>query len=263
MSREIEHANRQAWDKLVEKGNQWTVPATSDAIARARKGDCRIVLTPEKLVPPEWLDPLNGKRILCLAGGGGQQAPLLAAAGAAVTTLDNSPRQLEQDQLVAKRENLSIRSVLGTMDDLSAFADASFDLIVHPCSNSYATNVLPVWREAHRVLVDHGHLLSGFVNPLLYVFDEGALERGELIARHKIPYSDVDALSQAEQAKLRAAGEPLVFGHSLNHQIGGQIDAGFVITGFYEDLWKTSKLSDHIHAFIATRALKLPQHACG
>ena len=35
------------------------------------------------------------------------------AAGATVTTLDNSPRQLEQDRLVAAREGLAIETVQG------------------------------------------------------------------------------------------------------------------------------------------------------
>ena len=30
-------------------------------------------------------------------------------------------------------------------------------------------------------------------------------------------------------------GQPLEFGHTLEDQIGGQLEAGFVITGFYED----------------------------
>jgi len=74
--------NRKAWDSLVAKGNRWTQPVSGDVIAAARKGEWGIVLTPEKPIPRSWLDPVEGKKILCLAGGGGQQAPILAAAGA-------------------------------------------------------------------------------------------------------------------------------------------------------------------------------------
>jgi hypothetical protein len=38
----------------------------------------------------------------------GQQGPILAAAGARVTVLDNSPRQLSQDRMVAERDGLEI-----------------------------------------------------------------------------------------------------------------------------------------------------------
>ena len=61
----------------------------------------------------------KSKDILCLASGGGQQAPILAAAGANVTSFDNSAKQLEQDKLVANRENLEIRIEKGDAADLS------------------------------------------------------------------------------------------------------------------------------------------------
>ncbi|MBI9047597.1 MAG: SAM-dependent methyltransferase, partial [Anaerolineaceae bacterium] len=40
-------------------------------------------------------------------------------------------------------------------------------------------------------------------------------------------------------------------------QIGGQIDAGFVIAGFYEDRYDESYLAKYTDIFIATRAIKL------
>ena len=249
--------NRKAWDSLVRKGNRWTQPVSSETIAAARKGDWEIVLTPEKPVPRDWLEPIAGKRVLCLAGGGGQQAPILAAAGAEVTTLDNSPGQLEQDQVVAEREGLTIGSVLGDMRDLSAFDDNSFDLIVNPCSNSFIPDVNPVWQESYRVLKQGGSLMVGFINPLTHIFDYDKMEAGELLVRHKIPYSDYD-LPEEERQLLIDQDEPLWFGHSLADQLGGQIAAGFSITGFYEDRWQELKaLSELIDLFIATRATKL------
>ncbi len=249
--------NRDAWDRQVDAGNQWTIPATPAAIAESRSGNVRIVLTPTREVPQEWLGELDGRDVLCLAGGGGQQAPLLAAAGANVTTLDNSPKQLEQDQIVARREGLSVRGVLGVMDDLSEFADASFDLIVHPCSNGFAPEIRPVWREAFRVLRPGGSLLSGFTNPIYYVFDDKEMEQGRLVARHKIPYSDIDSLSDVEKQELLDANEPFMFGHSLEDQIAGQLDAGFVLARFYEDKCEDEVLCRFIAPFIATCATKL------
>jgi SAM-dependent methyltransferase len=249
--------NRKAWDAQVAKGNEWTLPVSEETIAKARTGDWSIVLTPKKPVPKEWLMPVAGKKILCLAGGGGQQAPILAAAGAEVTTLDNSQGQLDQDQFVAQREGLKIGAVLGDMRDLSTFEDACFDLIVNPCSNSFIPDVNPVWRESYRVLKPGGSLMVGFINPLTHIFDYDKMEAGELLVRHKIPYSDFE-LPKEERQALIDQDEPLWFGHSLRDQIGGQIDAGFAITGFYEDRWEELKaLSDFIDLFIATRATKL------
>ena len=86
--------NRRTWDRQVERGNPWTVPVSSEAVARARNGDWWIVLTPTKPVPSDWFPPLVGLDVLCLASGGGQQGPILAAAGANVTVFDNSPARL-------------------------------------------------------------------------------------------------------------------------------------------------------------------------
>ena len=82
---DIVNYNQQAWDELVQRGNEWTVPVTSEVVHAARSGHWEIVLTPRRAVPRDWFPPLQGIRTLCLAGSGGQQAPILAAAGATVT----------------------------------------------------------------------------------------------------------------------------------------------------------------------------------
>jgi hypothetical protein len=90
--------NRFAWDRQVERGSEWALPVSPTEIAAARAGQWRIILTPTKAVPHNWLPALRDLNVLCLASGGGQQGPILAAAGAKVTVFDNSPRQLEQDR---------------------------------------------------------------------------------------------------------------------------------------------------------------------
>ncbi len=251
--------NRVAWDSQVRKKNRWTIPASSEEIQRARNDDWRIVLTPEKFVPREWFPDFRASSIevLCLAGSGGQQAPILAAAGASVTVLDNSPAQLAQDQLVADREGLALKLTLGDMADLSMFENESFDLIFHPCSNSYVPKVLPVWKEAARVMKTGANLLSGIVNPIHYLFDDQLMENGEFKVCHKIPYSDLTSLSSQQRQGLLDDNEPLCFGHTLTDQLGGQVEAGFAITGFFEDRWSECPISDYISSFIATKATKL------
>jgi SAM-dependent methyltransferase len=253
---EILRYNRRAWDRQVERGNPWTVPVGQEEIALARNGEWQIVLTPTKPVPREWFPRLVGLDVLCLASGGGQQGPILAAAGANVTVFDNSPNQLAQDRLVAEREGLTIEIIQGDMADLSVFTDSRFELIVHPVSNVFVPDVKPVWREAYRVLRPGGTLLSGFMNPVNYLFDFFALEAGELRVTHSIPYSDVRSLSDGERAKLSEQGTPLEFGHTLDDQIGGQINVGFVLTGFYEDIDPDTILGKHIPSYIATKATK-------
>lgn len=250
--------NQDAWNSLVEKGDRWTRPVDEAAIAAAREGNWSIVLTAIKPVPRDWFpDTLTGKAVLCLASGGGQQGPILAAAGAAVTVFDNSFKQLEQDAKVAQREGLPLRTELGDMRDLSRFADGSFDLIVHPVSNLFVESVLPVWREAARVLKPGGAILSGFGNPLLYIFDQNGMNEGRLEVRHRIPYADLRDLSSEELQRLVLdKHEPVIHGHSLRDQIQGQIEAGLLIAGFYEDKAGEGPLDAFIDCYIATKAVK-------
>lgn len=249
--------NRRAWDKAVERRSEWTIPVSSETIAAARRGEWQIVLTPEKPAPRAWFpEDLRGCDVLGLAAGGGQQGPILAATGANVTVFDNSPRQLAQDRLVAGREGLAIRTVQGDMADLGVFPADCFDLIVHPCSNMFAPAVRPVWREAFRVLRPGGVLLAGVTNPALYVFDQQLADEGVLRVRHSLPYSDLSSISAEERRRYMDDLQPLEFGHTLEDQIGGQLDAGFVLTGFYEDGWTGMALAKYMPIFIATRALK-------
>ncbi len=252
---DVRRYNREAWDRQVAKGNRWTVPVGPEVIAAARRGEWSVVLTPNKPVPREWFGDVTGKDVLCLAGAGGQQAPVLAAAGARVTVLDNSPAQLGQDRKVAEREDLSLRLVEGDMKDLSAFADGSFDLVFHPCSNCFVDAVRPVWREAYRVLRPGGVLLSGFANPIVYLFDPELEQQGVMQLKYKMPYSDFTSLTDQERARYK--DEPLCVGHSLEDQVGGQTDAGFAIVGFFEDKHVSGdRLSEYLTPYIATRAMK-------
>ncbi len=252
----VEH-NRLAWNQEVKNGNIWTIPATKEELGAARNGDFKIVLTPCKPVPKEWLGDIRKKKVLCLASGGGQQGPILAAAGAEVTVFDSSEEQLERDEDLSEEYDLSIETVQGNMQDLSCLADKMFDMIIHPVSNCFIGNILPVWKESYRVLKTNGSLLSGFSNPLVYMIDwEDADKTKRCELKHSIPYSDVDSLSAQMKKKYTQEKIPFEFGHSLTDQIQGQIAAGFVIAGFYED--KGEELLDQFtDVYLATRAIKM------
>jgi SAM-dependent methyltransferase len=248
--------NRAAWDREVAGGNEWTVPVSPEVIARARAGDWSVVLIGYEPVPRDWFPAdLTGAPILCLASGGGQQGPVLAAAGADVTVFDNSPGQLARDEEVAAREGLAIRTVLGDMRDLSAFGDGSFDVVFNPVSNVFCPELAPVWRESFRVLRPGGLLLTGFMNPDIFIFDVTALdEREEYVVRHPLPFSTLD-LPDAE--RTRAYGDGAIeYSHSLTEQIGGQLAAGFILTHLVEAPHHADLTARYMPGYIATRARK-------
>ncbi len=254
----FEH-NRRAWDRAVREGHRWTIPVAAKEVAQAREGHFNLLLTPRVAVPHAWFGRLPGTRILALASGGGQQGPILAAAGARVTVLDASGAQLERDHQVAEREGLELELVQGDMASLDAFGDACFDLIFHPVSNCFIPRIDSLWRECARVLIPGGVLLAGFANPLLYLFDDDAVEAtGRLELCHHLPYSDLEQLDETRRKQREENEQPLEFGHTLSEQIGGQLRAGFVLTDLYEDDFGTSEhlLSRHSPVFIATRARK-------
>ncbi|CUS04147.2 Uncharacterized methyltransferase YbaJ [Candidatus Promineifilum breve] len=250
--------NRESWDRWVEDGDRWTVPVSAAEIAAARAGEWAIYLTEEKPAPRDWFPAdLRGVDVLCLASGGGQQGPILAAAGANVTVFDNSPAQLRQDELVAHREELTIRTVQGDMRDLNAFADGSFDLIFHPTSNIFVPEVRPVWRECFRVLRPGGILMMGTLNPIEYCFDRVLMDaEGIFQLKYRLPYSDATDISAAERIKLNGPNAPYEFSHTLEDQIGGQLDAGFMLTGFFEARRDDPTTGRFFPTYIATRAVK-------
>jgi ubiquinone/menaquinone biosynthesis C-methylase UbiE len=253
---DIVNYNRKAWNKYVDEKIEWSIPVSHETIVEAKKGNWNIILTPIKPVPKEWMGKVKDKRILCLASGGGQQGPILAAAGAVVTVFDNSPKQLKQDELVAKNEGLCINTVLGDMRDLSAFDKEYFDLIVHPVSNCFVPELEPVWKESYRVLKHGGSLLSGFSKPEMYLFTDEDIEKGKLIVKNKLPYCTLEE-AKGDMESYSKTGRAIEYSHTLENQIGGQIKAGFIIDGFYEDVFEDDLLSKYFPTFIATKAKKL------
>jgi hypothetical protein len=110
------------------------------------------------------------------------------------------------------------------------------------------------------VLRPQGVLIAGITNPLRYLFDWDLADRtGVLQVVHSLPYADPASLTDQEKQRYVQDGEPFEFSHTLEDQIGGQLAAGFVLTGFYED-WDRPEDNDPVSrytaSFFATRALK-------
>ncbi len=263
----IQILNKAAWNYAVEAGeNPYTKVIAAETVAAARAGQWELYLSDQRPVPKAWFPPLRGCQVLCLASGGGQQAPIFAAAGAVVTLLDLSPKQLAQDHYVAQRDGLTMRLIEGDMADLSVFADQSFDLIYNPPSTLFVPELEPIWRECYRVLKAGGTLLTGFANPDEFIFDPDALDdEGKFVVKYPLPYREAETLSpQALEKRIRNQAM-FHFSHSMEAQLGGLIQAGFVLTGFYEDR-RTEADGNPIRHYMpttfVTRAQKLSCFGC-
>lgn len=242
--------NAEAVDRWVSEGWEWGIPISSEAFAKVGTGEWEVVLTPNKPVPKEWFGDLKGKKVLGLASGGGQQMPVFAALGAICTVFDLSDAQLNSERQVARREGYEIRIVKGDMTEPLPFEDGEFDLIFHPVSNCYIRDVYPVWRECFRVLKPGGALLAGLDNGINFIFDD---EETRMVNR--LPF---DAMKEPGwEEKIAAFNDSVQFSHPIEEQVGGQLQAGLVLTHIYEDTNGVGPLMEHnMPCFFATRAVR-------
>lgn len=243
--------NARTIDSWVEEGWEWGKPVTHEDYVNVQQGQWDVLLTPTKPVPHAWFGDLKGKKVLGLASGGGQQMPIFAALGADCTVLDYSPRQIESERMVAQREGYPIRILRADMTKPLPFADGEFDLIFHPVSNCYVREVKPIFKECCRVLAPGGVLLCGLDNGINFLFaDEN--KRDQLCTFPFDPVANPD-----QRAQLEAGNEGMQFSHTLEEQIGGQLEAGFTLTHVYEDTDGEGVFHEHnIPTYWATRAVR-------
>lgn len=242
--------NAAAIDRWIEEGWEWGQPVSHAVYLEAAKGKWDVVLTPTKPVPHEWFGELKGKRVLGLASGGGQQMPIFTALGAVCTVLDYSEKQLESERLVAQREGYDIEIVRADMTKPLPFPDESFDLIFHPVSNCYVEEVKPIFKECFRILKHGGIFLAGVDNCINYLVDED-----EKTIINTMPFNPLKNPEHRRQLEELDCG--MQFSHTIEEQIGGQLEAGFVLTHLYGDTNGSGYLHEkNVETFLATRAVK-------
>lgn len=244
MSREnFVQQNRQAWQQMAKHGHRLARP-----------------VQPEELVDPlqhvdsvGWLGgDIRGWHVLCLAAGGGKHGPLYAAAGAHVTVLDFSSEMLDLDRQMRDQLGLPFQIVEGSMDNLSMFADAQFDLVIHPVSTCYLPNPLAVFAEVARVIKPQGLYISQHKTPQSLQIGLDA-ERGKYCLER--PYYSDEPLAPAGQANLVREPGTFEFAHRWETLLGGICRAGFVIEDlrepFHADQSKAPGTFEHRSHFVA------------
>lgn len=243
--------NSQTIDRWVRDGWEWGREIDHQAFADAAEGRWNVLLTPTKSVPKGWFCPMRGAKVLGLASGGGQQMPIFTALGAECTVLDYSQEQLRKERLVAEREGYDITLVRADMAKPLPFADESFDLIFHPVSNCYVREIRPIWNECFRVLKKGGILLAGFDNGFNYLFTGD----DETTIHYALPFDPLQNREQYEDCITHDDG--FQFSHTIEEQIGGQLAAGLVLTGIYQDTNGSGFLHEmNVPTFYATRSVK-------
>ena len=243
--------NAKTIDRWIEEGWEWGIPVSHEDYVKARAGEWDMLLTPTKFVPHSWFGDLKGKKVLGLASGGGQQMPVFAALGAECTVLDYSEKQLESERMVADREGYEIEIIRADMTKPLPFADGTFDLIFHPVSNCYVEEVKPIFKECARILKHGGILLSGLDNGVNYLVDDD-----ETMIVNTMPFNPLK--NEANRKQLEDSDCGMQFSHTIEEQIGGQLEAGLMLTHIYEDTNGEGRLHEmNIPCYIATRAVKL------
>ncbi len=247
---DTEEINSRAWDGEEERGNWWTRIVGEDEIASAREGKLSLRITTEKAVPSSWTEGLKDRDVLVLCGGGGQQTPLLSAYGSRVTSLDISPRQIEQDRKALEMYSLSAETVVASALSLP-FPPSSFDAVVNPISLNFIEDIEKVYDEVDRVLRPGGIFMTGIANPVLYIFDEKK-QRRKLRVKYTLPFSTTKSLAEREVEKKIASGDTIEFSHTLESIITPVLRRGFVMEDFFTDSSLSEPTDSYIHdSFLA------------
>jgi SAM-dependent methyltransferase len=198
---EIAQYNIQRWQALADAQAVWTRP--------------RLDMTPD--AAREWVDAkgllgdLAGKDVLCLASGGGLQSAAFGLLGANVTVFDLSEAQLERDRQVAAHHQLDIRALQGDMRDLSALAQASFDIVYQPYSLGFVPDARVVFAQVARVLRPGGVYHFANSNPFYAGLTEADWNGEGYTLR--LPYVDgVEFyMPDPEWAYARDAASPAIY----------------------------------------------------
>ena len=208
---------------MVRENQRFTIPARDEDFVEPLRN----------LDQLGWLGgDVRGQRLLCLAAGGGKHGPLYAVAGAEVTVVDISHSMLELDRRVAAERRIPLRTVLNSMDDLSAFQPGEFDIVVHPVSTCYVPDIMAVYRAIARVLRPGGLYISQHKQPASLQADADPSPRGYELSE---PYYRTGPLPAVQGSLHREAGT-LEFLHRWEDLIGGMCRAGFVVEDLAEPL---------------------------
>lgn len=168
------------------------------------------------------LGDVRGMRALVLGCGGGQDVVALAKMGAVAVGIDHSAAQLRYARGYAQRHgDANISFVECPIEDLSRFADASFDVVVSIHALGFVEDAAGVLRECARVLKRSGVLGISVPHPFDQTLSDGppyVIERSYW-QRHM----DWDWKFEEASGRLRD------WRRTVSEWVNLMVDAGFII----------------------------------
>ena len=213
----------------------------AELFARYRAGQRDALMSEPWMDKPVW-DSLMGRvrpgdKVLCLAGGGGQQSVIYSLLGADVTVFDLTPEQLERDRVAARHYGYQVDTIQGDMRDLSVFPDSRFTWIHQPISLLYVPELTPIYKAVRRVLCRGGRYYSQYTYPAFYLAEDKGWDGTGYVLRFSQPQISGQLLERKSDGLLNFE-EGVSFGetnHLLSDVVNGQVSAGLVLKGLWED----------------------------
>ena len=209
------------------------MPVSPETIVRARRGELSLLLTPYD-AGADGVARSNcvGRACMGLASAGGQQGPRLGGGGGRRHGYSTIRRQqLSRDRDVARAtrgfRSRQSKAKCATCRVSRTRVSISFFIRVRivSCRPSGRCGARP----HRRVEARRGICSRGFVNPVVFALDLALEREGIVQLKYKFRFRSWIIGTTTNCAALRASGEPLAFGHTLEDQIGG---AAYLTPGF-------------------------------
>lgn len=188
----------------------------------------------------EFAGSLRGKRVLDAGCGEGRNTRIMARMGATIVGVDISPKLIGVAREQEAREPLGVEYYATSFADLSAFRDASFDIVISTMALNDSPNLDRAISEFSRVLRRGGELIFSIVHPCFVTRGVGWIkdEKGN---ESKLTVSDYfDEQPQLQEWKFSYAPpdtKPFVtpaFFWTLSRIVKTLISAGLVLTDIEE-----------------------------
>ena len=198
----------------------------------------------EKVILPNLLrllDAKKGERILDLACGQGFFTRAIAPTGANVEGIDISPELIA----IAQKESPAIPYHIGSADDLSFFADSTFQKILMSLSIQNIENAEGVIMEASRILMPQGEFHIVMNHPAFRIpkasswdYDDKKKVQTRRIDQYlSISHTDIEMHPGFEDAP-----KTISYHRPLQYYFKAFVKAGFAVTKLEE--WISHKTSD-------------------